>query len=277
MGLRIYKPTTAARRQTSVDDFSDVTSKRSLKSKIVIKKKNAGRNNQGKITMRHQGGGVKRFLRAVDFKQDKFDLPGRIVAIEYDPNRSTRLAVVNYPDGEKRYIISPEGLTVGNQVISSQKAIKPEIGNRMPLEYIPVGMMVHNIELVPGKGGELVRSAGGGAQLMAVEGKFAQLKMPSSEVRLVPKICLATVGQLSVLYHRHIRLGKAGRVRHMGIRPTVRGKAMNPVDHPHGGGEGHNPIGMRRPKTPWGKPALGVRTRKPGRSSDHLIVRRRNK
>jgi len=275
MSLRIYKPTSPARRQTSVERFDNVTTKRALKNKLFTKKGKGGRNSQGKITVRHQGGGVKRFYRQIDFKQDKFDVVARVTGIEYDPNRSVRIAVLTYADGEKRYILLPEGLTVGSTVLSSLHAIKPEIGHRMPLELIPVGMMVHNIELNPGKGGAIVRSAGTAAQLMAVEGAYAQIKLPSSEVRLISKVCLATIGQLSGSHHRQVRLGKAGRKRHMGIRPTVRGKAMNPVDHPHGGGEGHNPIGLKHPKTPWGKPALGVRTRAAGKYSNNLIVRRR--
>ncbi len=275
MGLRVYKPTTPARRHTSVDDYKDVTSKRSLKSKLKIKKKTGGRNSTGKITVRYRGGGNKQYYRQVDFKQNKFDIEGKIAEIEYDPNRSARLAVVTYVDGEKRYILLADGLEIGSKILSSEKAIKPEVGNRMPLEFIPVGMTVHNIELSPGKGGGIVRSAGTGAQLMGVEGKFAQLKLPSTEIRLVLKSCLATIGQLSAAYHRHLRVGKAGRKRHMGIRPTVRGKAMNPVDHPHGGGEGNTPIGLKHPKTPWGKPALGARTRKSKKASDKLIIKRR--
>ncbi|MFA6534416.1 MAG: 50S ribosomal protein L2 [Patescibacteria group bacterium] len=278
MGLRIYKPTSPARRQTSVDDFKDVTAKRSLKGKLTMKSRSTnGRNNQGKITVRHRGGGAKKFYRQIDFKQDKFDVAGVITAIEYDPNRTGRIAVVTYTDGDKRYILVPDGLTVGSKIISSHQAIKPEIGSRLPIEFIPVGSLIYNIELTPGQGGEIVRSAGTAAQLMAIEGQFAQLKLPSSEIRLLPKECLATVGQTSVIYHRQIRLGRAGRRRHQGWRPSVRGKAMNPVDHPHGGGEGHNPIGMKHPKTPWGKPALGVRTRKTGKYSDRLIVSRRKK
>jgi len=275
MGIKIYKPTTPARRKTSVDDFSDLTAKRSLKNKLKIKKKTGGRNNQGKITIRHRGGGEKQYYREIDFKQNKFDIEGKITAIEYDPSRSARIAVVTYNDGDKRYILLTEGLKVGDKIIISNKAIDPEPGNRMPLEFIPVGMPVHNIELTPGKGGELVRAAGMAAQLMAIEGKFAQLKMPSGEVRLISKDCLATIGQLSGQHHRQVRIGKAGRKRHLGIRPTVRGKAMNVVDHPHGGGEGGSPIGMKHPKTPWGKPALGVRTRKKGKPSDKLIIKRR--
>ncbi|MFA5075814.1 MAG: 50S ribosomal protein L2 [Patescibacteria group bacterium] len=277
MALRIYKPTSPARRQTSVDTFSDVTVKRSLRPRTKINRKNAGRNNTGKITVRHQGGGTRRYYREIDFKRDKFDIEGRLSTIEYDPNRSTRIGAIFYKDGEKRYILVPQGLKIGDLVISSKKAIKPEIGYCMPLEFIPVGLMVHNIELNPGQGGGLARSAGSYAQLMGVEGAYAQLKLPSSEVRLVTKECLATVGTLSNPDHRHVRLGKAGRKRLMGIRPSVRGKAMNPVDHPHGGGEGLSPIGLKHPKTPWGKPALGHTTRKVNRRSTRLILKRRKK
>ncbi|MFA5358781.1 MAG: 50S ribosomal protein L2 [Patescibacteria group bacterium] len=278
MEIKLYKPTTPARRRTSVDDFSDITSKRSLKNRIQIKKSQGGRNNTGKITVRHRGGGAKNFYRQVDFKQDKFDIQAKLIAVEYDPNRSVRIGVLAYADGEKRYILLPEGVKVGQVVTSSKKAIKPEIGNRMPLEFIPVGMFVHNVELTPGKGGEIVRSAGTSAQFMALEeGGLAQLRLPSGEIRAVTKECLATIGQLSGQQHRHIRIGKAGRRRHMGFRPSVRGKAMNPVDHPHGGGEGHNPIGLKHPKTPWGKPARGVKTRKHGKYSDKLIIQRRKK
>lgn len=273
--LRLYKPTTPARRHASVADFSHITSKASLKKQLRAAKKTGGRNHHGRITVRHQGGGAKRFLRAVDFKQDKFDIVGKVTGIEYDPNRSVDLAVVTYTDGDKRYLLLPENVTVGSVMLSSRQGIKPEPGNRMPLEHMPLGVIVHNIELKPGKGGAIVRSAGTAAQVMAVEGAYAQLRLPSGEVRLVPKECAATIGQLSGQQHIHIRYGKAGRMRHRGIRPSVRGKAMNPVDHPHGGGEGHNPIGMKAPKTPWGKPALGVLTRRPKKYSDALIVARR--
>lgn len=275
MPIKIYKPTSPARRHSSVDAFLDITKAEPEKSLIVIKKKKSGRNSTGKITVRHQGGGAKKYLRIIDFRRNKFDQPAKIQAIEYDPNRGARIALVVYPDGEKRYILAPDGLKVGDDIISSQKKIDIKIGNASPLEYIPTGFNVHNVELVPGKGGQLARGAGVVVMLMAVEGKYAQLKMPSGEIRLVPKECLATVGQVSNPDRRLIRWGKAGRMRHRGIRPTVRGKAMNPVDHPHGGGEGNQPIGLKHPKTPWGKPALGFITRKSVKKSDKLILKRR--
>jgi large subunit ribosomal protein L2 len=260
----------------SVDDFSDITKNKPEKSLITIKKKTGGRNVQGKITVRHRAGGHKKYLRKIDFKRDKFDIEGQIKSIEYDPNRQARIALVVYQDGEKRYIIAPTQLKVNDKVISSQKKVTIKIGNAMPLQYIPIGTMVYNIELVPGKGAQIVRSAGTQAKLMAVEGKYAQLKLPSTEIRLVPKQCLATIGQASNPEARHLKIGKAGRKRHMGIKPTVRGKAMNPVDHPHGGGEGSQPIGLKHPKTPWGKAALGAITRKK-KASDKLIIKRRKK
>lgn len=275
MGIKIYKPTTSARRHTSVADFKEITKTEPEKNLKVIIKKKAGRNSSGKITVRHRGGGAKRYYRMVDFKQDKFDIPAKVEAIEYDPNRSARIALVKYNDGDRRYILAPDKLKVGDEILSSQKKIEIKEGNRMPLEYIPAGMFVHNIELYPGKGGQLARSAGMNAHVQAVEGRHCQLKMPSGEIRLVLKECLGTLGQTSFPENRIIRIGKAGRKRHMGIRPTVRGKAMNPVDHPHGGGEGRQPIGLKHPKTPWGKPALGVETRKKGKKSDRLIVKRR--
>jgi len=238
--------------------------------------KKAGRNNQGKITIRHRGGGVKRHYRVVDFKQQKFDIPGKVISIEYDPNRNARIMLVSYRDGEKCYALAYDGVKVGAQILSSQEKIAPKTGSRMPLAFIPVGMAVHNVELTKGRGGAMVRSAGSSAQLMGIEGKFAQLKLPSGEIRLVHKVCLATIGVVSNPEHKNIRWGKAGRMRHKGIRPTVRGKAMNPVDHPHGGGEGSNPIGLKGPKTPWGKYALGVRTRKNKKYSHHYIIQRRN-
>lgn len=275
MPIKIYKPTSPARRHSSVDAFLDITKAEPEKSLIVIKKKKSGRNATGKITVRHQGGGAKKYLRIIDFRRDKFDQPAKVGAIEYDPNRGARIALVVYSDGEKRYILAPDGLKVGDEIISSQKKIDIKIGNASPLEYIPTGFNVHNVELVPGKGGQLARGAGVVVMLMAVEGKYAQLKMPSGEIRLVPKECLATVGQVSNPDRRLIRWGKAGRMRHRGIRPTVRGKAMNPVDHPHGGGEGNQPIGLKHPKTPWGKLALGFITRKSVKKSDKLILKRR--
>lgn len=275
MPLKQYKPTTAGRRHTSVDDFADITATKPYKKLLVAKMKQAGRNSYGKITVRHQGGGVKQFYRMVDFKCDKYDIPARVETIEYDPNRSARIALVCYADGERRYVIAPIGLKVGDTICSSQKNIEFKIGNRMPMEHIPVGSNIYNIELTPGSGGILVRSAGNGANLMAVEGEYAHVRLPSTEIRMFPKACLASIGTVSNPEYGNIRLGLAGRSRHMGIRPSVRGKAMNPVDHPHGGGEGNCPIGLTGPKTPWGKPALGVKTRKHKRKSNALIVQRR--
>ena len=277
MGIKVYKPTTPGRRQTSVDTFSDINKKRPEKKLIKIKKKTGGRNAQGKITVRHHGGGAKQFYRLVDYRQDKFDLPATGIAIEYDPNRRARLALLQYQDGEKRYIIAPTELKVGAAVVSSNKRAEIKAGNRMPLEYLPLGSIIYNIEVTPGKGAQLVRTAGSLAKLMAVEGDYANIKMPSGEIRLISKKSLATIGQVSNPDAMHLRIGKAGRNRHLGIRPTVRGKAMNPVDHPHGGGEGNNPIGLKAPKTPWGKIALGVPTRKKSKYSDQFIIQRRKK
>ena len=277
MGIKVYKPTTPGRRQTSVDTFSDINKKRPEKKLIKIKKKTGGRNAQGKITVRHHGGGAKQFYRLVDYRQDKFDLPATVIAIEYDPNRRARLALLQYQDGEKRYIIAPTELKVGAAVVSSNKRAEIKAGNRMPLEYLPLGSIIYNIEVTPGKGAQLVRTAGSLAKLMAVEGDYANIKMPSGEIRLISKKSLATIGQVSNPDAMHLRIGKAGRNRHLGIRPTVRGKAMNPVDHPHGGGEGNNPIGLKAPKTPWGKIALVVPTRKKSKYSDQFIIQRRKK
>ncbi len=243
---------------------------------LKARKQKAGRNSQGKITVRHRGGGAKRHLRVVDFKRDKFDVPAKVAAIEYDPGRGARIALLHYSDGEKCYMIAPVGLKVGDRVVSSKEKGEVRLGNRFPIEKIPVGIGVYNIEIEPGKGGQMVRGAGTVAQIMAVEGKNATLKLPSGEIRMVPKICMATIGQTSNPDRRLIRWGKAGRMRHRGFRPTVRGKAMNPVDHPHGGGEGSHPIGMKHPKTPTGKPALGVKTRRK-KSSDVMILERRKK
>ena len=277
MSVKLYKPTINSRRQASVSDFSDLTSSKPVKSLVRVLKKHSGRNNQGIITVRHRGGGVKRLYRIIDFKQAQFDVSGTIKTIEYDPNRGARVAYVEYANDTKAYMIVPQGMTVGNTVMSSQKAIEPIVGNRMPLEFIPTGLFVYNIELTAGKGGQMVRGAGVGAQLQTVEGRFAQLKMPSGEVRMVLKDCLASIGQVGNPDHKLIRLGKAGRMRLKGWRPVVRGKVMNPVDHPHGGGEGRNPIGLKGgPKTPWGKKALGVKTRRK-QSSDSLILERRNR
>lgn len=278
MGLKFYKPTTPGRRRTSVLDSIGINKVKPCKTLARVKKNNAGRNNYGQITVRHQGGGEKRKLREIDFFRNKFDVYAKVISIEYDPNRNARIALLKYANGEKRYIIAPVGLKVDDQVISSKNNFQMRIGNCFPLEVIPAGAMVHNIEIEPGKGAKLARAAGSGAVLMVVEGKYAQLKMPSGEIRLVPKECLATIGQVSNVDHKNIRWGKAGRMRHRGIRPTVRGKAMNPVDHPHGGGEGRNSIGLRGgPKNIYGKKALGVKTRKTHRVSNKLILRGRKK
>jgi len=255
-------------------DFSEITKKTPEKSLCYSLKKNAGRNNQGKITVRHQGGGVRRQYRVVDFKRNKDGIPATVIGIEYDPNRTANIALICYADGTKSYIIAPEGLTDGMKVMNGPEA-EVRLGNCLPLSEIPVGTQLHNIELYPGKGGQLVRSAGNSAQLMAKEGKYATLRLPSGEMRMVPLVCRATVGAVGNVDHNLIKIGKAGRKRHMGIRPTVRGAVMNPNDHPHGGGEGKNGIGRPGPSTPWGKPALGLKTRKK-KASDKLIVRRRN-
>jgi len=277
MAIKIYKPTSPARRQTSVDTFADVTKKRPERKLIAIKKKKGGRNNSGKITVRHQGGGAKQFYRLIDYKRNKYDIPAVVEAIEYDPNRDARIALIKYEDGIKSYILAPIDLQIGDQIISSLKRTEIRVGNRMPLESMPLGSMIYEIEITPGKGGQMVRTAGSVAKLMAVEGKYATIKMPSSEVRLIAKEASATLGQVSNPDSMHVRIGKAGRKRHMGVRPSVRGKAMNPVDHPHGGGEGVNPIGMKAPKTLWGKKAMGVKTRKPKKYSNKFIVQRRKK
>ena len=277
MGIRKAKPTTPGLRQASFDDFSDITKTSPEKSLIIIKKKNGGRNSQGKITVRHRGGGTKRYIRLVDFNRDKFDIPATVSAIEYDPNRGARLALLNYVDGEKRYIIAPNGLKVGDKVVSSTKQIEIKRGNAMQVQFVPAGVEIYNLELEPGKGGRIARGAGNAVYVMGVEGKYAQIKMPSGEIRLVKKECLCTIGQVSNPDKRLIKLGKAGRRRYQGFRPTVRGTAMNPVDHPHGGGEGNQPIGLKHPKTPWGRPALGVKTRKLKPSSRLIIQRRKSK
>lgn len=276
MPVRLYQPTTPGRRHAGVLR-RDLTNKEPEKSLVRGMKKSGGRNAQGKITVRHRGGGAKRLLRQVDFNREKYDIAARVVALEYDPMRTANLALLNYRDGEKRYIIAPDGLAVGAEILSSQKLIEVKLGNRLPLKYVPPGIQVHDIELSPGKGGVMVRSAGSWSILMSIEGNEARLKLPSGEIRSVNEMCLATIGQVSNIDHNNVRLGKAGRVRHLGFRPTVRGKAMNPVDHPHGGGEGHNPIGLKHPKTPWGKPALGVKTRKAFRYSNRFIISRRKK
>ncbi|WP_128426455.1 50S ribosomal protein L2 [Gudongella oleilytica] len=276
MSIRKFKPTSPARRQMSVSTFEEITKTEPEKSLVVSLNKNSGRNSQGRITIRHRGGGAKKKYRMIDFNRSKDGIPGKVAAIEYDPNRTANIALINYVDGEKRYILAPHNIKVGDVIESGENA-DIKIGNALQLKDIPVGTTVHNVELKPGKGAQLVRSAGASAQLMAKEGKMAQLKLPSGEFRLVPVECRATIGQVGNIDHENITIGKAGRSRHMGIRPTVRGSAMNPVDHPHGGGEGRAPIGMPAPSTPWGKPALGYKTRKKNKSSDKYIVRRRTK
>jgi large subunit ribosomal protein L2 len=260
----------------TVSTFEEITKTEPEKSLLVNLNRSGGRNSQGRITIRHRGGGAKRKYRIIDFKRDKDGIPGRVAAIEYDPNRTANIALIFYADGEKRYILAPNGIKVGDVIESGENA-DIKIGNTLKLKDIPVGTTVHNIELKPGKGAQLVRSAGAEAQLMAKEGKFAQLRLPSGEFRLISVECRATIGQVGNITHENITIGKAGRTRHMGIRPTVRGSAMNPVDHPHGGGEGRAPVGMPAPLTPWGKPALGLKTRKKNKKSDKYIVRRRTK
>lgn len=275
MAIKIYRPTSPGRRGMTGATFDEITKSRPEKSLVLPLRKQAGRNNQGRITVRHQGGGAKRSLRVIDFKRDKPGVPGRITSIEYDPNRSARIALVFYADGDKRYILAPIGLKVGDTVKTGEDAeIKP--GNTLPLNKIPSGTLIHNVEMQPGKGGQIVRSAGMSAQIVAIEGEYALLRLPSGESRRIRSNCLATIGQVGNIEHQGIKLGKAGRTRWMGIRPSVRGSAMTPRDHPHGGGEGRSPIGMPGPKTPWGKPALGYKTRKP-KSSDKLIVKRRGR
>ena len=275
MALKIYRPTSPGRRGMSGSTFEEITKDKPEKSLLLPLKKKAGRNSQGRITVRHRGSGAKRRLRILDFKRDKVDVPGRVAALEYDPNRSANIALIHYADGEKRYILAPLGLSVGDTIKSGSEAeVKP--GNTLPLKLIPTGTLIHNIELETGRGGQLVRSAGGAAQLMVKEGGYALVRLPSSEVRRIHGDCLATIGQVGNVDHQGISLGKAGRKRWLGWRPTVRGSAMSPRDHPHGGGEGRSPIGMPGPKTPWGKPALGYKTRK-SKASDKMIIKRRGK
>ena len=276
MGIKTFNPYTPSRRQMTQLDNKEITKDSPEKSLTNSLKKNAGRNNQGKITVRHHGGGSRRKYRIIDFKRNSKDgIPARVVSIEYDPNRTANIALICYADGEKSYIIAPEGLKVGDKLMSGEGA-EVKVGNCLPLSEIPVGTEIHNIELYPGKGGQLVRSAGGTAQLMAKEGKYATLRLPSGEMRLVPVICRATVGTVGNIEHGLVNIGKAGRKRNMGIRPTVRGSVMNPNDHPHGGGEGRAPIGRPGPCTPWGKPALGLKTRKKNKKSNKMIIRRRD-
>ena len=275
MGIKTYNPYTPSRRNMTGSDFSEITKTTPEKSLLVSKSHTAGRNNQGKITVRHRGGGAKRKYRIIDFKRNKDGIPATVVGIEYDPNRTANIALICYADGEKAYILAPEGLKDGMKIMNGPEA-EVRVGNCLPLELIPVGTMVHNIELMPGKGGQMVRSAGNGAQLMAKEGKYATLRLPSGEMRMVPIQCRATVGVVGNVDHNLVKIGKAGRKRHMGIRPTVRGSVMNPNDHPHGGGEGKNGIGRPGPSTPWGKPALGLKTRKKNKASNKLIIRRRD-
>lgn len=275
MPIKVYKPTSPGRRGMSVSTFEEITRTQPEKSLLRPLKKSAGRNFRGKITVRHRGGGHKRRYRVIDFKRDKLDVPGRVTSVEYDPNRSARIALVSYADGEKRYIIAPVGLMVGDVVMSGPNS-DIQVGNALPISNIPVGTTIHNIELHVGKGGQLARAAGTSAQLLAKEGRYAHIRLPSGEVRLVNVDCMATIGQVGNTDHGNIRLGKAGRKRWLGFRPSVRGSAMDPSAHPHGGGEGRSPIGMPGPKSPWGKPTLGYKTRR-NKSTDKWIVRRRRK
>ena len=274
MPIQQYNPTSPGRRGASGYTFTEITKKKPEKALTFTKKRSAGRNNRGKITVRHRGGGTRLKIRIIDFKRDKFGVPGRVAAIEYDPGRTARIALIFYRDGEKRYILAPTGLEVG-AMVSSGPAAEIRVGNSLPLRNMPSGTVVHNVEMLVGRGGQMVRGAGTSAQLMAKEEKYCLLRLPSGEMRRVPADCMATVGQVSNSEHALVKLGKAGRVRWKGRRPQVRGSAMNPVDHPHGGGEGKSPIGHPGPKTPWGKPTLGYRTRGK-KQSDRLIVRRRN-
>ena len=275
MAVKKYKPVTPGTRGMTGYTFEEITKSKPERSLIVPLRKSGGRNTYGRITVRHRGGGHRRSIRLVDFKRDKRDIPAKVAAIEYDPNRTARLALLNYADGEKRYIVAPVDLKVGDTVMAGARA-EIRSGNALPITNIPVGTLIHNIEFKAGRGGQLVRSAGGAAQLLAKEGDFAQIRMPSGEVRLIHQVCYATVGQVGNLDHGNIKLGKAGRKRHKGIRPTVRGSAMSPRDHPHGGGEGRQPIGLPGPKSPWGKPTLGYKTRR-NKKTDKYIVRRRSK
>ena len=274
MGIKRYRPITPSQRQMTVSDFAEITKSTPEKSLTTHLKKYSGRNDQGKITVRHRGGGAKKKYRIIDFKRSKDGVPAKVAAIEYDPNRTANIALLHYIDGEKSYILAPSGLKVGDKLMSGTEA-EVRIGNSLPLKTIPVGTEIHNIEMKPGAGGQLVRSAGNVAQLMAKDEKYATVRLPSSEMRMVPVNCRATIGQIGNLDHELINIGKAGKKRHMGIRPTVRGSVMNPNDHPHGGGEGRAPIGRPAPSTPWGKPALGYKTRKKNKQSNKYIVRKR--
>jgi large subunit ribosomal protein L2 len=275
MGIKTFTPYTPSRRHMTGSDITEITATKPEKSLVVSLNRKAGRNNQGKITVRHRGGGARRKYRIIDFKRRKDNIPAKVATIEYDPNRTANIALLHYADGEKAYILAPYGLKVGTTLMSGENA-EIKVGNCLPIANIPVGTEVHNIELYPGKGGQLVRSAGNSAQLMAKEGKYATLRLPSGEMRMVLLNCRATIGQVGNIDHELITVGKAGRKRHMGYRPTVRGSAMNPNDHPHGGGEGRTGIGRPGPSTPWGKPALGLKTRKPNKKSNRLIVRKRD-
>lgn len=276
MGIKIYKPTSPGRRGMTSLTYNELTNKEPEKSLVVALKKYSGRNSYGRITVRHRGGGAKIKYRMIDFKRDKDNVPAKVASIEYDPNRTSFIALLNYADGEKRYIIAPDGLKVGDTVVSGEGA-DIKVGNALPLKSIPVGTIIHNIEIHPGKGGQLVRAAAGAAQLMAKEGDSAQVRLPSGEVRYIKINCMATIGTVGNLEHELVNVGKAGRTRHMGIRPTVRGSVMNPNDHPHGGGEGKSPVGHPGPLTPWGKPALGYKTRKHKKYSNKFIVKSRSK
>ena len=275
MGIKKVNPTSPARRHVTFDDFADITRTSPEKNLTVGKKRSGGRNAQGKITVRHRGGGAKRSVRIIDFKRDRFDIPAKVASIEYDPGRGARIALLHYVDGVKTYIVTPVGMEVGDTIVSSKEKIAIDSGNAMPIKFIPAGIAVYNVELEPGRGGKIARGAGNSVKVMGVEGKYAQIKLPSGEIRLIKKDCMCTVGQASNPDRRHIKIGSAGRKRHLGFRPTVRGSAMNPCDHPHGGGEGNQSIGMKHPKTPWGKAALGVKTRRKKKASTKLILQRR--
>ncbi len=275
MAIKNYKPTTPSRRNMSVTDYSELSKNGPERSLLCSLNKKAGRNSYGRITVRHRGGGNRRKYRIIDFKRQKFDVVGKVLTLEYDPNRSSHIALVQYEDGEKRYIIAPQGLKVGQEIMAGEAA-DIKTGNALPLNSIPVGTFIHNVELYPGKGAQLARAAGNMAQLMAKEGKMALLRLPSGELRNVPAECMATVGQVGNIDHENVKIGKAGRKRNMGWRPTVRGSVMNPCDHPHGGGEGKSPVGRPGPTTPWGKPALGYKTRSKKKASNKYIVKRRN-